>query len=344
MSLKNGKSPLADLAMRTKRFLLGLGWGYVLFAGAWLGLRLLFFDRLWWVALINYIGIYWFIPLPILIAFALGLRYWRLLLGLVIPVLAFLGLYGAFFLPSLRQGEETLTIMSFNVWDSNSDKQAIARSIRIADSDIVGLQEIDSETIAALVQELLAEYSYQALMSPNPSQLDGVAILSRFPIEETVTFALPGDRSGVRAAIRVNETRVQVASVDGIHNPSLSAPLGEMGAIATQHYAQKSDEVELIQQELQQTGDPFLLLCDCNLVDTSQAYQQFSRFAQDSFREAGWGFGHTKLVQIGIFSAAVGQRLDFIWHSDQWRTIATTVQPDSGGSDHLLVVAKLRLR
>lgn len=181
-------------------------------------------------------------------------------------------------------------------------------------------------------------------MSPNLSQPDGVAILSRFPIEETVTFALPGDRSGVRAAIQVNETRIQVASVDGIHNPSLTAPLREREAIATQHYAQKTEEVERIQQELQQTGDPFLLLCDCNLVDTSQSYQQFSSFAKDSFREAGWGFGHTKLVQIGTLSAAVGQQLDFIWHSDQLRAIATTVQPDNGGSDHLPIVAKLQLR
>jgi endonuclease/exonuclease/phosphatase (EEP) superfamily protein YafD len=85
-------------------------------------------NKIWWIALINYVGIYWFIPLPILIAFALRLRYWRLLLGLAIPTLTFLGLYGAFFLPSFRQGQGTLTVMSFNVWDSNSDEQAIGRS------------------------------------------------------------------------------------------------------------------------------------------------------------------------------------------------------------------------
>jgi vancomycin resistance protein VanJ len=117
--------------------------------------------------------------------------------------------------------------------------------------------------------------------------------------------------------------------------------LREIEAIATQHYDQKADEVEQIKQELQQTGDPFLLLCDCNLVDTSQAYQQFSSFAQDSFREAGWGLGHTKLVQIGTLAVPIGQRLDFIWHSEQWRAIAATVHLDRGGSDHLPIVAKL---
>lgn len=220
-------STLVNLAMWTKRFLLGLGWEYVLFVGVWFILRLVFFDRLWWVALINYIGIYWFIPLPILIALALRLRYWRLLLGLAISTLTFFGLYSAFFLPSFRQGQETLTVMSFNVWDRNSDEQAIAHSIRTASPDIVGLQEIDSETTAALIRELSAEYAYQALMSPNPAQPYGVAVLSRFPIEETVTFGLPGDRSDLRATMWVNETRIQVASVDGIHNPSLTAPLRE---------------------------------------------------------------------------------------------------------------------
>jgi vancomycin resistance protein VanJ len=201
-------STLVDSTMRTKRFLLGLGWGYVLFVGVWFILRLVFFDRLWWIALINYVGIYWFIPLPILIAFGLRLRYWRLLLGLAIPTLTFLGLYGAFFLPSFQQDQGTLTVMSFNVWDSSSDEQAIAHSIRTANPNVVGLQEIDSETTAALIQELSAEYAYQALMSPNPAQPNGVAILSRFPIEETVTFTLPGDRSGIRAAIWVDETRI----------------------------------------------------------------------------------------------------------------------------------------
>jgi endonuclease/exonuclease/phosphatase (EEP) superfamily protein YafD len=86
--------------------------------------------------------------------------------------------------------------------------------------------------------------------------------------------------------------------------------------------------------------EPALLLCDCNLTDTSQAYAQLAAFLVDSFREAGWGFGHSSFGRRPPF---LGQRLDYIWHSDRLTAIEARVGPD-GGSDHRPVVVKLALR
>jgi endonuclease/exonuclease/phosphatase (EEP) superfamily protein YafD len=86
--------------------------------------------------------------------------------------------------------------------------------------------------------------------------------------------------------------------------------------------------------------EPALLLCDCNLTDTSQAYARLATFMADSFREAGWGFGHSSFSRRPPFQA---QRLDYVWHSDQLAALEAAVGPD-GGSDHRPVIARLALR
>jgi hypothetical protein len=67
-----------------------LGWGYVLIMALWLLLRLLLFDRLWWLALLNTLAFYLFVPLVCLIPAVIWLRQSRLLLGLALPLLVLL--------------------------------------------------------------------------------------------------------------------------------------------------------------------------------------------------------------------------------------------------------------
>ena len=95
-----------------------------------------------------------------------------------------------------------------------------------------------------------------------------------------------------------------------------------------------------MEQEFGALREPALLLCDCNLTDTSQAYAQLTTFLSDSFREAGWGFGHSSFGRRAPFLA---QRLDYIWHSDGLMAVEAVVGLD-GGSDHRPVAVKLALR
>ena len=59
----------------------------------------------------------------------------------------------------------------------------------------------------------------------------------------------------------------------------------------------------------------------------------------DSFRETGWGFGHTLHP---AFSPVPLQRVDYVWHSDEFVATQAFVG-QRGGSDHLPFVAKLAL-
>jgi Endonuclease/Exonuclease/phosphatase family len=65
-----------------------LGWNYVALIALWLVLRAIFFDQIWWLALLNTFAIYLFIPLPLLLLAGLWRRHWTLVFGLAIPTTA----------------------------------------------------------------------------------------------------------------------------------------------------------------------------------------------------------------------------------------------------------------
>ena len=66
----------------------------------------------------------------------------------------------------------------------------------------------------------------------------------------------------------------------------------------------------------------------------------------DSFREAGLGFGWSwpvaAQVKLPAFVPPL-MRIDYIWHSPQWRTV-TASQGPTLGSDHLPLYATLELQ
>lgn len=62
---------------------------YVLLVAAWLGLRLIWFDRLWWMALLNTFALALFLPLAVLLPLALWRQRWQLLVALALPTALF---------------------------------------------------------------------------------------------------------------------------------------------------------------------------------------------------------------------------------------------------------------
>ncbi|NEP00819.1 MAG: hypothetical protein F6K58_19575 [Symploca sp. SIO2E9] len=325
-------------------FLFCLGWGYVVFISLWLMLQLLWHDPPWWLGFVTYLAVYLFAPLPLILVVSLWKRYRRLLLGLSIPTIAFSIFYGVLFLPSLSSqaqvGERSIKVMSFNVFSGNKDHKAIIGAIRASRPDIVGLQEINAKLTTTLVQALAKDYPYRAITQPTPGQSAGVGILSRFPIETATAFPLPGHRLGLRAVLRVNHQRLNVVVVDLLHDPTLTTPASQVASVATEYSENKVIEIKQLKEELLHEGLPFLLLCDCNLADTSQAYKQIAKFARDSFRKVGWGFGHTLYLKPIPFPV---QRFDYIWYSDGMVATEARVGQDSGGSDHLPVLGQFRL-
>jgi endonuclease/exonuclease/phosphatase (EEP) superfamily protein YafD len=123
-------------------------------------------------------------------------------------------------------------------------------------------------------------------------------------------------------------------------NNMLGYPLDQFVSLAAERNASRLAETARLRDLAGELAEPVLLLCDCNLTDTSQAYTRLDSALQDSFAEAGWGFGHTLQNQASGFRI---QRLDYVWHDESFAAVEAHVGPE-GGSDHLPVTAKLVLK
>ena len=90
------------------------------------------------------------------------------------------------------------------------------------------------------------------------------------------------------------------------------------------------------------------------MIDQTEDYQRSAASFSDTYREVGWGLGFTfpdadlvtpskrtirRLIQFPVLL-----RLDYIFHNDAFLPLEANVWPESGGSDHHLVYARLALR
>lgn len=314
--------------------------GYTLGLSAWFGLRLLIFDGRWWLAILNTIALMLFVPLPLLAAAILARRRWRLLPILLIPALLFAQIYGARFLPRSRptipEPSHMLTVMTLNVLYRNRDTAALRAAIMDVQPHVLGVQEATPAQARWLADALASEYPYRAFrVGPGES---GTALLSRYPISSVEQIAEPPRRLGLRAVLDVAGTPLHVVVVHLSPNRSLRTPPPNTPDAARRYYALKSREVERVIAMAR--GDaPSLVLCDCNLTETSQAYAQLAASFRDSFHEAGRGLGLTsQLLDVPVLV----QRIDYIWHAPEIVVDAAWVGPN-GGSDHRSVIARLAI-
>jgi endonuclease/exonuclease/phosphatase (EEP) superfamily protein YafD len=303
----------------------------------WLFLDFILRDTWWPLALANNAAVFLFLPLVPLALLAWFAPRRRVLLGLLVfPALTFAWLYGGLFLPRLEAAPAgtPLRAMTYNVLYSNRDYAAIAEVVHTVNADVVGFEELSSEHVAALITRL-ADYPYQALNLGDG--LGDVGLVSRFPIESAEAFDLPPRNLAMRVVLNVDGRRVRVYVVH------LSAdnfgPL-QAAAMAPGRFAARAGETNQLRAELETLTDPYLLLCDCNLTDQSAAHRTLRAVLGDSFREAGWGFGHT--ITVLGFPVPL-QRIDYVWHSPAFYATAAQVA-GRGGSDHHATWADLTLK
>jgi endonuclease/exonuclease/phosphatase (EEP) superfamily protein YafD len=227
--------------------------------------------------------------------------------------------------------------MSFNVLQRNRDYDAIVSSVQAASPVLIGFQELTLPSAQAIAQRLASEYPYGTLENLERGQSAG--LLSRFPLETAEWFSLPPRDIALHTTITIEGRRVHVFVVHLSPNNFNTVPITELIPLVVERYGRRAAEVNRLEAEIATLDEPVLLLCDCNLTDTSKAYARLNRFLNDSFREVGWGMGHT-LHPPGLPFPV--QRIDYVWHSAEFVALDAFVG-QAGGSDHLPMVAKLKL-
>ena len=322
---------------RVRQSGIALAWIYGALFLAWLGLRSLFFDRLWWLALLNAEAFYWFVPLLVLLPFAAWQRCWRLVSVMSIILAVFLSWYGDQFLPAWPQTAHgpAIKVMSFSL-SANQNYAAIAQRISVSAPDLVGLQEVSPAAVQDLMHRLSSVYPYVAV---HPStQSDRIALLSRFPIQSAAPLTGQPSERILAAKVQVNQRPLSVYVARLTPNRLLDAPLTELKQRTEAAFRERHSEIIRLRQSIRQSATTSIILCDCSLTDTSTAYATLNETLSDSFHEAGWGLGHMVSRLSLPFPA---QRVDYVWHTPNLAAQQAHLDP-LAGTEHQPILAQLR--
>jgi len=354
--------PLMTVLIIIKNILLILIGSYGLSVSIHIVLRLIVGERSTIVALFNTFAHLMWMPALILLPTMLFTKQGRIALTLILPAVMFILTYGGLFIP--RQPEPALlttpsiTLQTHNLLARNRTPAHILDIIRDISADIVVLQEVSVDFEQRLLT--LDEYPYVAIHGTADDgtllmrDTMGQAILSQYPILEDEFWSydfLPIPLSHQRAVLDVDGQHIVIYNVHPTH-PGMTGNAFFDASL-------RRREVEDLLSRIATETLPVIMIGDFNLTDLSQEYSQISEQLIDTYREVGYGLGHTFpdfqeaniLDSMQIIPENFPQylptpllmRLDYVFHSEEFTGLTAYVHHTSGGSDHRPLVVTLAL-
>jgi vancomycin resistance protein VanJ len=294
-------------------------------------LRVLTAYRLWPVAFASNMIHAALIPaLPLMIALVVAHRWKRAALAGV-GAAAFVWLYGALFLPAPKStctvSCETITILQLNMASGRFSAENLIDPFETSNADIITMEELTDKQADILRHDLASTYHYSVMEAHQEAGL-----LSRYPIKKVeYRTDLPG-RAFLRAELDVEgETLIVLVA-----HPYV----GTFDVEPLRYFSPSYDAFVWLAEEAQ-SGKPTILTGDMNMVDQSADYDLLAQSGlTDAFRAAGWGYGLSYPASGGTSIGQPFVRIDYIWHTDHFRTLRAWVGPD-WGSDHRSLWAEI---
>jgi vancomycin resistance protein VanJ len=290
-------------------------------------------DRLFPVRLINY-AMPWllFALAPGLIVALLARRQW-LAVSFALPTLLIMLNYAPLFLPRptlALAGNEPFKVMSYNVWSRYRDLTPLVEVIKKEQPDILLLQEVRRYQ-APQIEEALADlYPEARLHFVYDVELEQ-AVASRYPLTVLGVYPRKGKALEVLA-----ETPSGPITVWNVH------PSSRRG-----WYRRYNQIANLMAENIANAQGPIILGGDFNTTDQTQTYRLVDQYLNNAHWQAGWGFGFTFPAPTREFRRDISLpalvRIDHIFYSDHFFAHQASTLSDSGGSDHLPVVATLSI-
>jgi vancomycin resistance protein VanJ len=325
---------------------LGTAYGIGLLAYATLRPRLGDLGTL--VELVDDFAPWWYAPVPTTLLAGLGLGSKPLTLAALAAAGAFGLTWGPLFHPATASAAEDgsqLTAMTYNVLRQNRRHAQVARTIAAEDPDVAALQELTPEATEVLVRTLGRRYPYREFRTdPN---ISGTGLLSRYPIRDVELFQLAEE--GVWNQRALFEAPSGPVTVFNVHVPVprpewCERPVGPLRLPFRFNVERRRIAVRRLMERIDAVEGPCLVLGDFNMTERSRDYRLVRARLGDAYRAVGGGFGHTFPV-VGSFPVSLPApwpvlRLDYVWHSADFRPL-TAHLGRPGGSDHHPVVVRL---
>ena len=242
-----------------------------------------------------------------------------------------------------QESTRTLRVLTYNIHhgegaDGKLDLERIAKVILSEKPDLVALQEVDQTTkrtggvdqIASLAELTSLHCAYGKAMDFQGGGY-GVAMLSRWPLQETVTHALP-------IAVGVEPRAVLSATVQlGENGPKIQFLVSHVDHRANP--TQRTIQIAKIRELFPPKPDaiPALLAGDLNATPESSVIKGLLDDWSDT--AAGQHF-------FSIPSGRPTSKIDYILFrpATRWRTVETRALGEAVASDHRPVLAVLELK
>lgn len=328
-----------------------LFWLYFILLFAWLIAYLFFGDASPYLGIVNLIAVYLFLPLPVAFFIALVSRRIDLWLAFSAGLLAFLLLWGEYFLPSGSAQSNSgpqLKVMTYNVLANHREANPVIDTILTEDPDIVLIQELNNSIAAAVKSKLSLRFPYQILAPQrNPR---GIGTISKYPLE-FVNWEMEHEWISPPQVFDMMWYGRTVRVVNFHMHPTTE--IASLEALSNEFRLRESQAQDLTQ--LSQADYPIILGGDANAGPLNQAYKILASTYRDAWRVAGSGMGHTfptPHIAPGLERDSVAGielpprivRIDFIFHSPHWNVHSAWLAPADGVSDHLGVLASLSIK
>lgn len=332
----------------TARSLFALMNVYIVFTMLALAAKYVIGERVELVAILNsvlhllLIGVF-----PALLIALIGRRWRTLALGLL-PALYFVAVYGGMFFPQRARAadEPDFTVMNYNLHAETKILDSMLAVIREADADVVALQELSAEAADYFRAELADIYPHHALHTFPGEPIPGQGVLSRYPIADDEYWrndTLPLYLAHQRVELDIDGTLLTLYNTHPIH------PILKGGRIFNVDL--RTQEIQSVLDRALQDSGAVLIVGDFNMTDLSEDYERVTAHFADTYRQVGWGMGFTfpdlrspravpnKRTPLPVRPIV---RLDYQFHSLALQPVSAQVWNNSGGSDHMPMLAAYR--
>lgn len=327
-----------------------LAYSYSAFIIGYFLLKLIFWDRLWIIALIST-----FLPLILLPTFLLPIvgfsiikKRWFSVISAISCILLISWLHIKYFSPApinSTDSQPSIKIFSHNVGWYTTQSPTLVKLIEREKPDIIFLQEIVQKHIERTFTWLKTDYPYQIGIPP-------VGILSKYPIVSSEILHLAGHaETQQRAIIKLNQQEIVIYNMQATGPWFKRYNILPFLKIPVYKYGQRGPEIQDLVQRVEQETLPVIVAGDFNMTDETQDYYNVQKVMQDSFLKSGFGFGFTwphgwplkLLVKTSNLRLNYPVcRIDYIWYSKHWGAKSSSVL-EATESDHLPVEAELIL-
>ncbi|WP_063766731.1 MULTISPECIES: endonuclease/exonuclease/phosphatase family protein [unclassified Streptomyces] len=272
--------------------------------------------------------------IPVLLVAALWRRSASAVVALLVPVVAWLNLFGGLLGDRSHPGGD-LTVAEHNVGDANPDPVGTARNLTRSGADVLALVELTERARGTYEKELAKAYPYHTVQGT-------VGLWSKLPLSDTRPVDIKMDYGPLGdtkpAAVKMTYNRALRTTVATDRGP-LAVYVAHLGSVRVfpkkGFWTESRDRgaTALAEAVAAERNKRVVLLGDLNGTVDDRALAGITSRMRSAQGEAGNGFGFTWPAKFPV------ARIDQI--------LVRGVRPDSSwvlpatGSDHLPVAARI---